>query len=403
MPILIRLSGKTLNANPSSSMRLLPLVLATSACGGVDDGTPRSKPLKSEEPVEDAARFVSACASEDAEATGEPPPGLRETGQRVGVALSAARLGDTVYADTAAREFNMVTPENEMKWDAIEPAPGSFRFTAADAIVEFAAEHDMQVRGHTLVWHSQLPDWATELEGAVAVREAMRRHIETTVAHFRDEFPGRVTAWDVVNEALDSNDDEVTYRDSVFYTELGESFVAEAFEMARQADPRALLFYNDYGIESLGAKSQATFEMLRDLVEAGVPIDGIGFQMHTLGIDRGPTRQDFAQNVERYVELGLLVTISEMDVSLCLGFDSPTQALAEQRVRYNQLLGTCLQHPECDSVTLWGVGDSDSWLNSYRPCDNPNFEPWPLAFDDEYQRKPAWSGAFDALTGCYDW
>jgi endo-1,4-beta-xylanase len=343
--------------------------------------------------------YQSACSSQSAPL--EAP--LRELGSLVGVALTSRRLLDDDYTRVAAREFNYLTPENEMKWEALEPSPGNFRFQDADAIVTFAEEHEMLVKGHTLVWHSQLPSWVDALEGEVAVREAMQRHIELTIEHYEQEFPGRVGVWDVVNEALDTQDDQVVFRDSAFYRELGEGFVQEAFEMARQAAPDALLFYNDYGIESLNSKSDATYDLMLDLVEAGAPIDGIGFQMHTIVLDAGPSRQQFASNLQRFVDLGLLVTVSEMDVSLCFGFDEPEQAWREQRARYHRILSACLELEECHGVSLWGVGDNDSWLNSYRPCDDTRFEPWPLLFDGNYERKPAWAGAHDALSGCDEW
>lgn len=332
-----------------------------------------------------------------------PAPPLRDSGHLVGVAISTRRLDGAAYARTAAREFNYVTPENEMKWNTIEPQPGSFSFGDADRVVRFARDNDMLVKGHTLVWHSQLPDWVEALEGADTVRDAMRSHIDVTVGHFREQFPGSVVAWDVVNEAFDVRNGSAFYRESVFYRELGEGFIGEAFHRAREADPSALLYYNDFGVENLGAKSQATYEMVRDLVEGGVPIDGIGFQMHTSGFDSGPSRAEFEENLQRYVDLGLLVSISEMDVYLCSGFSDPAAAFEAQRRRYHEIVGTCLQFPECDSVTFWGVGDDDSWLNWWRPCEVDMFSAWPLLFDATYAPKPAWHGVYDALIGCRSW
>ena len=326
---------------------------------------------------------------------------LRETGLRIGVALSARRLNQPEYAQTAAREFNYLTPENEMKWDNVEPSPGQFDFAPADTLMRFAEEHDMLVKGHTLIWHRQAPAWVDSLSSEAQVREAMTRHVEEVVEHFRDEFPGRLIAWDVVNEALGSTDGNISFRESVFYRELGEGYIAEAFEIAHRADPEALLFYNDYGIEGLGNKSTATFELVRGLVEDGVPIHGVGFQMHTRVGDRGPSAEAFRENLERYAELGLPVNISELDVSVCDGSGSLESRLVAQRIRYNQLAGACLQSSLCLSITLWGVGDGDSWLNAESPCEDSGIQPSPLAFDDDYDKKPAWWGLLDALRGCY--
>jgi endo-1,4-beta-xylanase len=391
---------------PKTWRPLLVGSLLCLSCGGVDDGTSRSMVTPREEPREVLASdpFVSACATLNRDETKPEtePRGLRDTDRLIGVALASHRLASAPYAAVAAREFNYVTPENEMKWGIIEPSPGVFDFQHADLIVSFADQHDMLVKGHTLVWHSQLPGWVSSLVGAANVRAAMELHISTVVSHYRDEFPGSVIAWDVVNEALDSVDGSVSFRDSVFYRELGEGFIAEAFELARAADPEALLFYNDYGIEGLGAKSNATFELVQDLLNRGVPIDGIGFQMHTTASGAGVGPDDFEKNLERYSDIGLLVNISEMDVSLCSGFASEAVALEAQRVRYNQMVGTCLRFEACHAVSLWGVSDGDSWLNSSRPCESTTLSPWPLVFDYMYRHKPAWGGVADALAGCRD-
>ncbi|HWO13080.1 MAG TPA: endo-1,4-beta-xylanase, partial [Polyangiaceae bacterium] len=196
-------------------------------------------------------QLLSYPCREDGVRTSSAPdpdaaPGLKDAARSVGVAVNAAGLLDPAYARTVATEFNQLTPENEMKWEAIEPEPGVFDFTRADAIVSFASENGMQVRGHTLVWHSQLAPWVEALTGADAVREAMTRHIQTVVAHFRDTFPGTVVAWDVVNEAMNVMQGPMggtaIYRDSVFYRELGEGFIAEAFQIARDTDPSVLLY-----------------------------------------------------------------------------------------------------------------------------------------------------------------
>jgi len=325
---------------------------------------------------------------------------LRDTGRRVGVALSSARLREADYAAAAAREFNAATPENEMKWDALEPSPGQFTFAAANGIVEFARDNQMTVRGHTLVWHSQLPAWVHALVGPDAVREAMARHIEAVVTHFKDTYPGSVVAWDVVNEALDSQAGEVVFRDSIFYRELGEAFIGEAFELARRADPDAQLFYNDFGIEGLGAKANAAYELVRRLVESGVPIDGVGLQMHTGIDDRGPSHDELRQNIERYAALGLVVHITEMDVNLCL-VSNGDFALEAQRFRFNRILHTCVETSGCESVALWGVTDASSWLNDVELCREAPYQPMPLALDAAYAKKPAWWGIYDALTGCF--
>lgn len=385
------------------------------ACGSdADEQRPEPQPQALEPETEESGQLLSYTCQQDETKRSTPlasvdgaPPVLRDTERRIGVAVSANGLANPAYADTVAAHFNQVTAENEMKWDAIEPQPGVFDFSRADAIVSFARDNDMQVRGHALVWHSQLPAWMEALTGADAVREAMTRHIQTVVTHFRDTFPGTVVAWDVVNEAMNVMQGGMggmaVYRDSVFYRELGEGFIAEAFQIARAADPDVALFYNDFGVEGTnGAKSTGTFEMVSALVNAGVPIDGMGFQMHTGPLDQGPNAADFAANVARYAGLGLEVEVTEMDVTLC-SIGTNVLGLELQRFRYNQILSACLDSPACRSVSLWGVADGNSWLNM-NGCTQGMLMldtlPSPLAFDDSHARKPAWWGIYDALSGC---
>lgn len=376
------------------------------ACSSDDEAAPlpageEPMQLLSYECREDATR-ASAEASLPAQA-----PFFRDGERRVGVAVSAARLEDPAYAATVAAQFNQITPENEMKWEAIEPEPGVFDFTGADAIVAFARDNGMTVRGHTLVWHSQLAPWVEALVGADAVREAMTRHIQTVVTHYRDTFPGVVVAWDVVNEAMNVMQGPMggtpIYRDSVFYRELGEGFIAEAFQIARAADPDVQLFYNDFGVEgTAGAKSTGTFDMVSGLVNTGVPIDGMGFQMHTGPLDQGPNADDFGANLARYEALGLQVEVTEMDVSLC-AIGGSVLGLELQRYRYNRVVSACFATASCRSVSLWGLADPNSWLNDTGCMQGGvviDTLPAPLAFDEGYQRKPAWWGVYDALNGC---
>ncbi len=338
------------------------------------------------------------------ESVTSPPPsgGAQESlrsaaagaGKWIGVALSPSHFGDTRYREVASGEFDYATPENEMKWDATEPAQGQFTFEGGDAVVDFAAQHGMHVKGHTLVWHNQLPAWVSALPNADAVRAAMTNHVTALVSHYR----GKVAAWDVVNEAIDDSPDH-PIRDDVFHRALGDAYIADAFRLAHQIDPGALLFYNDYGIEGLGGKADAMYALVKGLVEAGVPISGVGLQTHVrLGDD--PSAADIAANMHRIAALGLLVNVSELDVNVCGGAGTKDDRLAAQSKRAHDIVAACMSEPRCPSVTLWGLADSQSWLNAAAPCsaDQPG-EPWGLAFDDAYARKPTWRGIADALMG----
>lgn len=384
-------------------------------CGSDDVklSTPDSSAVGALTPAEPTFLLPFTCREDPTRSNTPPgkgaarPTTLRQTNRAIGVAISAARLADDpVYAATAGVQFSQLTPENEMKWESIEPEQGVFDFSGADAVVEYAIAHDMKVRGHTLVWHSQLPDWVSALTGADAVRAAMTNHIQTVVGHFRDKYPGTVFSWDVVNEAIVGMGQTWAYRDDVFSREIGDTFLAEAFQIAHDADPDALLFYNDFGIEGLnGAKQTGAYTMVSALVAAGVPVQGIGFQMHTNSNDGGPGFAEFQANIQRYADLGLKVDVTEMDVSLC-NIGNNAFALEAQRYRYNRIVSACFDSPACRSVSLWGLGDANSWLNDNGGCtDNmgmpiPGVAPEPLAFGDDYGRKPAWWGVYDGLDSC---
>lgn len=319
------------------------------------------------------------------------------TGRLFGAALAASHLSESDYA-AAAREHNFVTPENEMKWDQIEPTRGNFDFGPADQIVNFAMQNGMQIKGHTLVWHKQLPSWVTDLSSAADVRSAMLDHINGVMSHYR----GMVTAWDVVNEAWltdgRTGEGNPRIRESVFSTALGPSFIDEAFTAAREADPDALLIYNEFANEGLSDKANSVYDMLKDMKDRGIPIDGVGLQMH-IGINTNPTAADVATNMQRLADLGLKIYISEMDVNGCAGY-----SLDQERAQYHDMVAACVAQPACEGITVWGITDKYSWLNidqnsnSAAGCENGQ-SALPLLWDDDYGKKPAYTGVMDALLG----
>jgi endo-1,4-beta-xylanase len=300
----------------------------------------------------------------------------------VGVALEPHLLEDAVYRDTLLREFNAITPENAMKWEPIHPAEARWRFAPADRLVDFAESHGMRIHGHTLVWHRQLPGWLTA-SGPGEASRALALHVETLVGR----YAGRVAAWDVVNEAID---DGGGLRDTYFLGACGANYIAEAFRRAHAADPDARLYYNDYGAEALGPKSDAVYALLRRLLDEGVPLHGVGLQMH-LHAMRPPARDAIAANVARLAGLGLEVRISEMDVRIrrLLRRDP----LAVQRRVCHEAIAACAGMPAFAGVTFWGMSDAHSWINARFGQDRP------LLFDRRYARKPAYFGARDALAG----
>ena len=305
----------------------------------------------------------------------------RSAGKLVGAAVQSGLLADGRYSGVFNRHFNYVTAEYEMKWDPIERTRGTNDFGGADAIVSDALGNGMRVKGHALVWHGSVPSWANGLSPA-DFRVAFESHIRSVAEHFR----GRVYAWDVVNEAV--ADDGSGLRDTVFRQKLGDQYIADAFRIARQADPQALLFYNDYGGEGLNQKSNRIYELVQNLRTQGVPIDGVGLQMH-ITASNPPSDVNVASNMRRLAALGLSVNISEMDVRI-RDLPAPTK-LEAQRSVYRSIVAVCVAEPRCDGITLWGFTDAHSWIDAQFGADDP------LIFDDQYGAKPAYYGVMDAL------
>jgi len=246
---------------------------------------------------------------------------LRDSASARGLHLGAAvAMGplrsEAVYSETLRREFNMVVAENAFKMDALRPSQTTFNFTDADALVAFAEQNGMAVRGHTLVWHSQLPGWLTggnfTRDQTIAI---MRTHIQTVMARYQ----GRIVQWDVVNEAVADGTGQLR-TDSFWYQRIGPDYIALAFQFAREADPTAALYYNDYEAEGLGQKSDAVFNLVSGLRNQGVPVDGVGWQMHKVNPFR--IQSQHVQNAQRLAALGVDVAITEMDVRIALPSDA---------------------------------------------------------------------------------
>ncbi|MFD7319519.1 non-reducing end alpha-L-arabinofuranosidase family hydrolase [Streptomyces sp. NPDC059875] len=290
------------------------------------------------------------------------------SGRYFGTAVAAGRLGDSAYTAIADREFNMITPENEMKWDAIEPSRGRFNFGPADRIVDRALARGQRLRGHTTVWHSQLPSWVGSIRDAKTLRSVMNHHISTQMTHYK----GKIYAWDVVNEAF-ADGGSGRLRDSVFQKVLGNGFIEEAFRTARAADPSAKLCYNDYNIENWSdAKTQGVYRMVKDFKSRGVPIDCVGFQSH---FGAGGPPASFKTTLAGFAALGVDVQITELDIAQA----SPTH--------YAHSVSTCLSVARCTGITVWGVRDSDSWRSGESP----------LLFDNNGKPKPAYTAVMNAL------
>jgi endo-1,4-beta-xylanase len=318
-------------------------------------------------------------------AAAAPSPTLRTLaaarGLRIGTAVHATPLAnDAAYRDKVADEFNSLTAEDQ-NWARLEPVRGQYNWSREDAIVEFAGEHDQIVRGHALVWHRAVPAWLASGDFTTAeVRTILRQHITETVSR----YAGRIHAWDVVNEAFD--DDGTLRQDSFWYQRLGPGYIADAFRWARAADPNARLFFNEYNIERANSKSTALYEYVRSLRAGGVPIDGVGFQNH-ITVNNDLT--GFADNLQRFANLGVDVAVTEMDVRM----QQPTAAnLALQAQRYETALHGCLAVVRCLSFTVWGFTDAHSSVPLWAPGWG-----WATLMDTALQPKPAYEAVHTSL------
>lgn len=305
----------------------------------------------------------------------------------VGTAVDYPFLkSDATYRATVAREFRQVTPGNEMKWDTIHPGPTTYDFTKADYIVNWARLNGLDVHGHTLLWHSQNPAWLTNgtftKDQLLAV---LHDHITTVMTHFK----GKVVEWDVANEIMG---DDGTLRHNLWYNTIGPEYIDDAFQWAREADPGARLLLNDYNAGGKGKKSDAIYNLVSSMRSRGIPIDGVGLQMHigTSLSARASMPTDVAWNMARLNALGLESDITEMDVALPL--PSTADNLQVQAMGFSGVLQACLSASNCASFTTWGFTDKDSWIPQVRPGYGDALE-----FDANYQPKPAYTAMLARL------
>jgi endo-1,4-beta-xylanase len=324
-----------------------------------------------------------------------PPTTLRQVAAthniKVGAAADSQFVSDANYSATLGSEYSQLQAENEMKFGLIHPGVSTYDFTGADALVAFAQAHTMVVRGHTLVWHNQVPSWVPM--GNYNPRQLstiLQDHITAVMQH----YAGKVYAWDVVNEAFN---DDGTMRDTIWYDQpgigfagMGTQYIEQALTWAHVADSAAKLFYNDYNDETMNPKSDAIYAMAQDFKTRGVRLDGIGFQFHVdLTFDNPAVLASVVSNFQRFAALGMEIHITELDIRLQ---DSTAPSLAAQAKLYGELATICVQQPACKVFQTWGFTDKHSWIPSAFPGWG-----WALPFDANYQKKPAYTSIKNAL------
>ncbi len=295
---------------------------------------------------------------------------------RIGASVQHTALAvDEDYRRVLLHDFDTITLENELKWAEVHPRPGVFALDRAEEVVDFATANGLRVRGHTLVWHQQNPPWLERARlGRDQAIELLRTHIETVVGSFR----GRVAEWDVVNEPIDPSGRGL--RDTLWRQMIGDDYLSIAFGLAHEADPEARLFLNDYDATSDGAVFDALIDLADELRRGGVPVHGVGFQLH---LD-GPVDVDrLARQVARAGRSGLTVAFTEVDDRLADG--AGAAAALRQARRIAGVAGVCVAEPACRAFVLWGLGDAYSWV----PNAFPGYGAATL-FDHQLEPKPAY-------------
>lgn len=291
--------------------------------------------------------------------------------------------------DLLANHFNSITAENDMKFIEIQPAQGQFIFEKADRLAAFAKNNGMKMRGHTLVWHNQTPDWVFLNDNGDKVdRETLLQRMKDHIHTVMNRYKGTIFCWDVVNEAVTDEGPEL-YRPTKWLDIIGEDYIQKAFEFAHEADPDALLFYNDYN-ECNPEKREKIYKLVKSLVDKGVPIHGVGLQAHwNLVI---PSIEDIRTAIERYASLGLKLHLTELDVSVFTyenkrtDLTEPTSEILDlQSKRYHQVFQLLREYKDViTSVTFWGAADDYTWLSDFPVKGRKN---WPFLFDENHQPK----------------
>ncbi len=313
---------------------------------------------------------------------------LRSRAEKKGLFIGGAMrlyketLDDPKYFETFKNEFNVIVPEHVMKFDATHSSEKTYDFSGGDLIVDFANHNSMKVRGHTLVWHEAVPPWVNQYKySRRKLKAILHDHILSVVTHFKS----KLLCWDVVNEAI--GEDGKISREGIWPRidkgkHLGD-YIKNAYRWAHQADPDVLLFYNDYGTEEINKKSDGVYNFIKDLKKEGVPIHGVGFQVH-ISYNEPLNEESIRENFKRFSDLGLLLHITEMDVGIPKDVPLTPPVLEQQAEQYRKVFGACLATPLCQAFLTWGITDKYTWINQVTDMTAP------LLLDEFYLPKPAY-------------
>lgn len=314
----------------------------------------------------------------------------------IGVAVTPRDLRNPEESTMIKKEFNSITAENAMKMGSLQPVENQFFWRDADAIVDFAEKNNIKIRGHALCWHTQAPNWIfKDASGNDVSKEVLLQRLKTHIQTVVKRYKGRIYAWDVVNEAIA---DGPSFLRSTKWSEIiGEEFIAKAFEYAHEADPNALLFYNDYNTE-IPAKREKIYRLVKGLIEKGVPIHGVGLQGHWS--INNPSREELEKSIQMFSSLGVQVQFTEVDVSVYVGRQGGqisnggqrtekalfTPEMEQQQLEQYKMIFEVLRKykKEVTSVTFWNVSDRYTWL------DMRGRKNYPLLFDEQLQPKKAY-------------
>jgi endo-1,4-beta-xylanase len=302
---------------------------------------------------------------------------------KIGAAVNYKTV-DT-HKDLLIKHFNSITCENETKYDGLQKVEDHYSFNDADRILKFAKDNNMYMRGHTFVWHNQTPDWVFQDATREILIERMKKHIECVGKRYEKDF----YCWDVVNEAIEDKGD-ILYRKSPWIDIIGEDFMDLAFMYAKEILPKTDLYYNDYN-ESNYPKRDKIYKAVNDMLDRGIPVDGIGLQCHWN--IHSPSMDDFKRAMEQYAKLGIKIQVTEMDISL-FEFEDETklnkpssELLKKQTALYKEGFKILREYKDIvDTVTLWGLADDNTWLDYFPVRNRKN---WPLLFDENHEPKEA--------------